>query len=110
MTPIVGGTAWHDDDMSLADADLVVATGAAVRLDRFVGLDASNLRFAVACVIGKLVVGHVTVDVSAAEEGPADERDDHDEGRGNDHHVAAVLHRRPERVVAHGPYGSGAVR
>ena len=110
MTTIVGGAARDDDDMSLTDADLVVAARTAIRLDRFIGLDAPNLGFAVAGVVGELVVGHVTVDVSAAEEGPADERDDHDQRRGDDHHVAAVLHRRPERVVAHGPYGSGAVR
>lgn len=62
MTAIAGRIAWDDDDVSLADAYLVIAAGATVRLDGLVGLDAPDLRFAVACVVRELVIGHAIVD------------------------------------------------
>jgi hypothetical protein len=61
VTAIVGCIARHDDDVSLTDTDLVIAARAAVRLDRFVGLDSADLRFALAGIVGELVIGHSTV-------------------------------------------------
>jgi hypothetical protein len=62
MTAIVGRIARHDHDVSLTDADLVITARAAVGLDRFVGLDAADLRLAVACIVGELVIGHAIAD------------------------------------------------
>ena len=43
VPPLVGVGSWHDDDVSFAHADLVVAAGAAVLLRGLVGLDATHV-------------------------------------------------------------------
>jgi hypothetical protein len=57
MTAVLGGGARHDDGVALTGPDLVVAAGAAVRLDRLVGLDQANVGGVVG-VVGELVLRH----------------------------------------------------
>ena len=59
MAAIVGRAARHHHEVPLADADLVVAAGAAVLLDGLVRLHALHVDgVPVVGVVGELVVGH----------------------------------------------------
>jgi len=100
VASVRGCVARHDHGVPLAGRDLVIATGAAVRLGRLVGLHAAHVD-AVVGVVGELVVDHRRAR-RLAEERPGEERGDHDERGGDDREVAAVLHAHSERVVAHG--------
>lgn len=58
MTAIGGSKAGNDDDVSLADADLVVTAWAAVGLDRLVGLYPPDLVLGRVVVVRELVLHH----------------------------------------------------
>ena len=103
MAAILGRAARHDDGVSLAGWDLVVATRAAVCLRRLVGLHSAHVEAVIQTVIG--VVGELVIDHGRsrrlAEERPGQQRGHHDERAHDDRDVAAMLHLHTERVVAH---------
>ncbi len=105
--------------MTLARGDLVVASGAAVRLHGLVRLHVADLDRAVGIksvrahrLAAALIVPAPGPVLRSSEEAPEDERD-HDDERGRDEEdVAAVLDLLPERVETHATTvavpGSGA--